>query len=193
MTRIEENLLDITVFNDLSAVHDADAVGNVGNNAQVMSDVQRGEPKFLLQITDQLQDLSLNGNVQRSRRLVTDQDFRMAGQSDRNDDTLAHATGVLERELIKAVGRVLDTDALHDFNGLFFCFRLRDALMLLNDLGDLRTDCADRIQRCHRILEDRGYLGTADTFPVLIGLQLCQILSMEHDRTIGNHTVGAVR
>ena len=62
--------------------------------------------------------------------------------------------------------------------------------MLLNDFSYLGTDRADRIERRHRILEDRGYLCTADAFPVLICLKFCQVFPVERDGSVGNHTVG---
>ena len=42
----------------------------------------------------------------------------MAGQGDGDDDPLPHAAGILERVLVKAVGRILDAHALHHLDGL---------------------------------------------------------------------------
>ena len=40
------------------------------------------------------------------------------------------------------------------------------------------------------VLEDRGDLRAADAFPVLIGLELGEILALEHDRAVGDGAVG---
>ena len=68
--------------------------------------------------------------------------------------------------------------------------RLGDALVLFNDLGNLGADCADGVERGHGVLEDRGDLRAADTLPILVGLQLGQILAVEHNRAAGHRAVG---
>ena len=114
----------------------------------------------------------------------------MAGERDRNDDTLPHTAGILERILVETVGGVLDADALHELDGLLLRLAAGNALVLFDDLGDLRADRADRVQRRHRVLEDRGDLRAADAFPVLIGLELGEVLALEHDRAVGDGAVG---
>ena len=155
-----------------------------------MGDVNGSELEFLLKITDERDDLRLNRNVQSGRRLVADEDLRVAGERDCDNDALAHAAGILERILVKAVGGVLDADALHELDGLLLRLAAGDALMLFNDLGDLRADRADRVQRGHRILENRRDLRAADAFPVLIGLELGEVLSLEQDGALGDGAVG---
>ena len=114
----------------------------------------------------------------------------MAGQGDGDDDTLAHTAGVLQRILVETSRGVADAHPLHDLDGLLLGLRLGDALMLFDDLGDLGADGPDGVQRGHGVLEDRGDLGAPDTFPILIGLQLGQILAMEHNGAVGDGAVG---
>jgi hypothetical protein len=42
------------------------------NDAQVMGDEQIGQVELLLELTEQIQDLRLNGHVKRRHRLVGD-------------------------------------------------------------------------------------------------------------------------
>ena len=70
----------------------------------------------------------------------------MAGECDRDNDTLTHTARILERILVKTVCRILDADALHHLDRLLFCFGLGNALMFFDNFGDLRTDRADRVQ-----------------------------------------------
>ncbi len=53
----------------------------------------------------QIEDLRLDGDVQRGGRLVGDQEFRLAGQCDGNGNPLAHAAGQLMRILVQAFCR----------------------------------------------------------------------------------------
>ena len=53
-------------------------------------------PRLDLQPLDQIEDLGLRGHVERSRRLVSDEDVGVAGQRHGDADALAHAAGELE-------------------------------------------------------------------------------------------------
>ncbi len=53
-------------------------------------------PRSHLQAGQQVENLRLNGHVERGRRLVGDQEFRLAGQGDGDHHPLLHAAGKLE-------------------------------------------------------------------------------------------------
>ena len=89
-SRFEEDLFAGARLHDLARVHDVDPVGHIGHDAQVVGDEDDGEVTLFLDIVDELQNLGLNGHVQRSGGLVADEDLRITGQSDGDDDTLAH-------------------------------------------------------------------------------------------------------
>ena len=74
-----------------------DAVGDVGHDAHVVGDQQHAETALVGEVADELQDLRLYGHVERCRRLVGDQQLRLAGQGRRDDDALALAAGELVR------------------------------------------------------------------------------------------------
>ena len=80
---------------DRAQVHDADAVGNVLDHGQVMSNEHISKVLFLLQTDQQIHDLGLNGNIQCGDWLVADDKLRLNCQSPGNADALALAAGKL--------------------------------------------------------------------------------------------------
>ena len=54
-------------------------------------------PSLLLQVEDEVEDLRLDGDVERGGRLVGDQHLRIAGERHRDHGALAHAAGQLVR------------------------------------------------------------------------------------------------
>ena len=117
MPRIVEDLLRGAVLYDLARVHDRDTVRHIGDDAEVVGDEDDGELALRLQLVDQLQDLGLDRHVQSRRGFVADQDVRVRGQGDRDDDTLAHAAGELEGILVEALARLGDADLIHQLDG----------------------------------------------------------------------------
>ncbi|MNF04012.1 hypothetical protein D3C80_2034360 [compost metagenome] len=76
----------------LAAIHDDSAVRDFGDHTHIMGNEEDGHSLFFLQCLDQLQNLRLNGDVQCRCRLVSDQQFGIAGQRNGDNDALAHAT-----------------------------------------------------------------------------------------------------
>ena len=76
MLRGIKHLVARADLHNVARIHNRDAVGYVGNHAKVMGDVNRRKLIFLLQLADQVQDLSLNRYVKRGSRLIADEDFR---------------------------------------------------------------------------------------------------------------------
>ena len=74
---IFEKLPRFALFHELSEVHDADVVGDVLDDGEVVRDEHVGEFFLLLQVHHQIQDLRLNGNVQRGNGLVADDELRL--------------------------------------------------------------------------------------------------------------------
>ena len=62
------------------------------------------------QLLEQLEDLRLDGHVERGGRLVGDQQPRLAGQRHRDQRPLPHAAGELVRVLLQPPVRVGDAD-----------------------------------------------------------------------------------
>jgi len=77
--RVPEDFLDGALFDDLAGVHHRDAVARLGHDAEVVSDHQHRHPQVGLQVVYQVEDLRLNGHVQRGRRLVGHEQPRLTG------------------------------------------------------------------------------------------------------------------
>ena len=59
-------------------------------------------PNARLQLAQQVEDLRLDRDVERRRRLVGDDERRLAGERDRDHHALAHAAGQLMRVVARA-------------------------------------------------------------------------------------------
>src|SRR6185295_3948963 len=70
---------------------------NMLHHGQVMSNEQIGEPELGLQILQDIQDLGLNGNIQRGNWLVTNNEFGAEGQRTGNPDSLSLTAGKFMR------------------------------------------------------------------------------------------------
>ena len=88
----------IAGLDHLAGAHDDDAVAERANDFQVVADEQIGEPAPLLQIAQQVDDLALHGEIERRRRLVEQDEFRVQHQRARNGDALALAAGEFVRD-----------------------------------------------------------------------------------------------
>ena len=60
-----EDALHRSHFDNASAIHNGDAVGQVAHHAHVMADEHVGQRQPLLKILQQIEDLRLDGNVER--------------------------------------------------------------------------------------------------------------------------------
>ncbi len=91
MLRVGENLVDRTFLDLLALPHDDDMVGHFCNHAHVMGDEDHAHAECLLQVAHDVEDLRLNGHVERGGRLVGDQQLWAAGKRHGDHHALAHA------------------------------------------------------------------------------------------------------
>ena len=88
MSGIIEHLSGCALFHEHAVLHDQDVVRDLGYHGQVMADQKQGGAGAPTRgdsaLCEQLQDLSLNGDVQGGRRLIGDQQRRIGG--DRRGD-----------------------------------------------------------------------------------------------------------
>ena len=75
-------------------------------------------PRCARQLDDQLHHRLLRGDVEAGGRLVGDQQLRLAGQRQRDDDALAHAAGQLERIGVVALARPRDAHLIEQLDRL---------------------------------------------------------------------------
>ena len=83
----------------LARVHHDHPVAGFRDHAKIVGDQDDRHPELLLQPVQQLEDLRLDGHVQRGGRLIRDQELGVAGQRHRDHHPLPHPAGKLVRIL----------------------------------------------------------------------------------------------
>ena len=159
---------------DVAGVHHGHPVGNVGHDAQVVGDHDDGQVVFGPQLLEQLQNLSLNGHIQRGGGLVTDQDLRAAGHRNGDHHALTHAAGELVGVLLKTHFRVRDAHVPQVFQCSGSGLGALQALVQGHGLQNLVADGFQRVQAGHGVLHDHGNFAAPDAQPVLFGFQAGQ-------------------
>ncbi len=116
----------------------------------------------------QLQDLGLDGHVERRGRLVGQQQLRLARQRDRNQRPLLHAAAELVGICAVAIGGRRDADLFHHLDhALPFPLRappvkgpasVLDHAVQPQRLADLLAHRKGGVQRAERVLEDHRNL-----------------------------------
>ena len=110
MDAVGDELVAVGQFDQFAQVHDADAVGDVLDDAEVMRDEQVGQAHFGLQVLEHIDDLRLDGNVQRRDRLVADDELGVDGQRTGDADALALPARKLMRVAVGVLA--VEPDAL---------------------------------------------------------------------------------
>ena len=95
-----EDLRHGALLANLAVAHHDDVVGDLADDAEVVADEEHAHAVPLLQPGEQLHDLALDRDVERGRRLVGDQQLRLAGQRHRDHHPLLLAA----RELVRIGG-----------------------------------------------------------------------------------------
>ena len=74
MLGIGEQLVGRRVLDDAPEIHDGHLDRDVPHHRQIMGDEQIGQAQLLLQVLQQVDDLALDGDIERRYRLVADDD-----------------------------------------------------------------------------------------------------------------------
>ena len=143
----------VAFLDDLAGIHHADSVAHRADDAEVVGDQQDCRVHLGDQRAHEIEHARLDGRIEPGRRLVEDEQLRVRGQRDGDDDALLHATRQLVRIALVDALRVGDLDAAHRRERALA--RLARALAEHGvRLGDLRTDLGRRVQRGSRVLVD---------------------------------------
>ncbi len=97
-----EDGLGRPLLDDPPGVHHRDAVGHPGHDAEVVGDQQDPRPQRALLLLHQVQDLGLDGHVERRGGLVGDEQGGAAGEGHGDHHPLAHAARELVRVVVEA-------------------------------------------------------------------------------------------
>src|SRR3990172_13000678 len=97
MKRVIVQLCTPRDFHQFAEIHDRDTVTDVAHHGEVMGNKQIREVETSLELLQKVDDLDLNGHVQRGDRLVADDECRAGCQSPGNADALP----LTSRELVR--------------------------------------------------------------------------------------------
>ena len=156
MLRRGKYLLGQARFNDLAIAHDGDAVGHVADDAEIVGDEQERHARLAAQFAQELEYLSLDGDVERRGRLVGDQEVGIVGEGHGDHHALALAAGKLMRKAVEPRFGIADADQAEQLDDAPASPRSGQPLMQIEDFADLALDRVQRIERGHRFLEHHG-------------------------------------
>ena len=177
-----EQVVDGRAFDDLAGIHHRDLVADLGDHAEIVGDQNDRGPARRLQLAHQIEDLRLQGDVERGGRLVRDQKPGIAGQRHRDHDALAHAARQFVRIFVDAFFRRGDVDAAQQVDRALARRAPRSAAMAQDGLDDLLADRETRVERGHRLLENHREAVAAQVAQSLVGY-LKQVETVETDRS----------
>ena len=100
--RAPENVARRALLHHTPRPHNRDPVGHFCDDAHIVGDEKDGRAEVGAKLPHQLEDLSLDGDIQRRGRLVGDQHLWPARQRHRDHNALPHAARQLMRVLAQA-------------------------------------------------------------------------------------------
>ncbi len=185
MRRPAENRAHRSGFDDASGIHDGDAIGGFGDDAEVVRDEQQRQVERRLHLAQQVENLRLNRDIERRRGLVGDDERRPTRERDGDHHALAHAARKLVRVVRNSGFGIDDSHGAEELDRLCVRFASRGASVDQQRLGDLIADAEHRVERRHRLLEDQRDLRAAHRLHVAIA-ERQQIASFEAHATAGD-------
>ena len=184
MTRAGEDRGGRTGLDDLARRHDADLVGHLADDRQIVGDQQQRHAKAIAQILQKLQDVRLDRHVERRRRLVGDQHVGLVGDRHRDHDPLALAARELVRIGAEPALGIRQIDQAQQFEGALARRRGGHVLVDEKRLADLPLERVQRVERGHRLLEDHRDA---------IAAHLAQLLRRGADQLLAGKADAALR
>ena len=159
--RCAEELFGPGHFDDLPGVHQRHAVGHAGDHREVVRDEQQPHALLALQVLQEVEDLLLDGHVERGGGLVGDQELGLGRQRDGDHHPLLLATREAERVLVDAALGLGDAHAAHPVDGLGARFDATQIGVHLDGFDDLVAYLHHRVQARRGLLEDHANAPTA--------------------------------
>jgi hypothetical protein len=92
MKGLTKHFLSIAKLDDLAQIHHSYCSRHLASDSQIMGYEQQGQAKFVLKITQQIENLSLHRYVERADRLIGHDEFRIQRKSPRDCDALTLTT-----------------------------------------------------------------------------------------------------
>ncbi len=143
------------------------------------------EPRLCRKMLYFIQDLRLDGDVERRGGFVGDDQFGAVQQRDRDCHALAHPAGELVRIGRQALVRRRDSDKAQRVTGALARRSPADLFVGKHRLDHLRLDGQDRIERHHRVLKDHRDPSPAQAAH-LLGGNADDVLAVKKDAAVDN-------
>ena len=170
--------LDRSCFFDLAIVENDDMVGDLRDNRQIMCDIDGGGTFFLDHLLEGFQHLNLGGHVERGRRLVKNEQVRLAAQRHRRHQALQLSARHLVRIACSDVLRIGELQRVIERQCLGIGFSLGLRSVKDRRLCHLLVDQDRRVEgRCRALRKIGDPLATNRS--QLLGRHLGDILSQK--------------
>ena len=136
--RLLEDLLDGAHLDHRAEIHHGNAVREVANDIEVMADEEVGEPLLLAQLSEKIEHLALDGDVERGDWLVEHDELRIDGERASDADALSLAA----RKLVRIARGIvwIEPNKVEHFAHALAASVLVAQLMREEPLFDLVTD-----------------------------------------------------
>ena len=154
MLRRGEDVVRRAALDDLAVIHHAYPVGHLAHDAEIVGDEQHRHVEFGLELEQQVEDLRLDGDVERGGRLIGDEQVGLVGERHGDHHPLPLAARELVRIGVEPALGVVDADLVEQIEHARPRCAVRQTAMDLEHLADLLLDGVKRVERGHRLLED---------------------------------------
>ena len=156
LSRGGEQRPHVGLLHDPSLEHHGHAVRQVGHHAHVVGDEHDGGAELVAAASQQVEDLGLDGDVERGGGFVGDDHARVQHQGLGDDDALLLAAGELVGVVVHPHLGVGDAHPAQDVDGLGSCLGLRVLAVRPEPLNDLPADGVDGVEGGGGFLEHHG-------------------------------------
>ena len=157
-----EERVHVRLLDDLTGIEHGDLFAGFRDDAEVMRNHDDRGIVALAQIVHQIENLRLNGHVQRSRGFVGDEQARVVDERDGDHHALEHAARQVMRIILEDFRRTRNFDAVEHFKRRIVHLRTVHIRMKTQGFLNLFFDGIHRVKRGHRLLKNHGDLFAAD-------------------------------
>jgi len=146
MTRAVEDVAGPPELHDAPGVHHGDPVAELGDDSEIVRDEHERQVRLALDLFQETEVLRLDRDVERGRRLVGDQEARLARDGDGARDALADAAAHLVRVGMHATLGIADPNLTQELDHPFVEGAAPQPTMERQGLGDLLADRHRRVE-----------------------------------------------
>ena len=158
---VMEELVYRALLHHFSRVHDGDAIADLEDQPQIVRDVDLGRTVLLADVPDEIDDTRFDRDIERSGRLVEEQQGGVGEERHRNDRPLLLAARELVGKGSEHALRIRQVAVGEEGGGPIQGLSLAHPLVKHGDVLELGADGEGGIERGERLLVDHRDLGAA--------------------------------